>query len=114
MVLADPRFLVAQPVEMLDQLEVAVQAERRIFVDRVERRQKDAVAQSHRHWKCVLWKLDSGWPRHWHMAALMSAPSLFTPNRQEIPCAPPSSRKRANRSSLKPSPTPNAGRPTSF
>ena len=43
--LADPGLVIVQPVEMLDQLHVALDGERGILVERVERRQKDARAQ---------------------------------------------------------------------
>jgi hypothetical protein len=49
MMLADPGFLVAQPVEMLDQLEVALDAERRVLVDGMEWREEYAVAQLDGH-----------------------------------------------------------------
>ena len=40
-VLADPRLVEAEAVEVLDQLEVALQVERRVLPDRVHRRQED-------------------------------------------------------------------------
>src|SRR5260370_18315717 len=43
--LADPRLVVVQPVEMLEQLEVALDRQRRVLVVIVERREKDAAAQ---------------------------------------------------------------------
>ena len=44
-VLADPRLVEAEAVEVLDQLEVALHAERRVLPDRVHRRQEDPEAQ---------------------------------------------------------------------
>ena len=43
--LADPRFLIAEPVQPLDQFEIAPQRQRRVLVDRMERGQKNAAAQ---------------------------------------------------------------------
>jgi hypothetical protein len=45
MVFAYPRFVKAEPVEPLHQLEVAIHAGGRILVHRMERRQEDAVAE---------------------------------------------------------------------
>src|SRR5205085_433130 len=45
MMLADPRLVIVQPVEVLEQLEVALDRQGRIFVMIVERREKDAAAQ---------------------------------------------------------------------
>ena len=45
MVLADPRFVEAQPVEPGHQLQVALEALRGVFLHRMERRQEDAVAE---------------------------------------------------------------------
>src|SRR5690242_485253 len=45
MVLADPRLVVIQPVEMLEQFEIALDRQGRVFVVVVERREKDAAAQ---------------------------------------------------------------------
>ncbi len=45
MVLADPRLVIVEPVEMLEQFEVALDRQGRVFVVIVERRQKDAAAQ---------------------------------------------------------------------
>ncbi len=45
MVLADPRLVVVEPVEMLQQLEIALDRQGRVFVVVVERRQKDAAPQ---------------------------------------------------------------------
>ena len=47
--LADPRFLVTQAVEMLDQLEIALDAERRVFIDGMKRCEENAVAQLDGH-----------------------------------------------------------------
>ncbi len=47
--LADPGLFIAQAVEMLDELEIALDAERRVFVDRMEGREEDAVAQLDGH-----------------------------------------------------------------
>ena len=44
-VLADPRLVVAEAVEVLDQLEVALERQRRVLARRVERRHEDAEAQ---------------------------------------------------------------------
>ena len=44
-VLADPRLVVAEVVEPLDQLDVATDRQRRVFVQRVERCEEDAAAQ---------------------------------------------------------------------
>ena len=49
MMLADPRFLVTQPVEVLDQLEIALDAQRGVFVDGMEGREENAVAQLDGH-----------------------------------------------------------------
>jgi hypothetical protein len=43
--LADPGFLVAEPVEPFHELEIAPKRQRRILVDGVERRQENAAAQ---------------------------------------------------------------------
>jgi hypothetical protein len=45
-VLADPRLVKAEPVEPHHQLEVAVEAGRRVLFNRMERRQKDPVSES--------------------------------------------------------------------
>ena len=47
-VLADPGFLVAQPIQVLDQFKVAVQSFSWILVERMERRQEDAIAHRYR------------------------------------------------------------------
>jgi hypothetical protein len=60
MMLADPRFLVAQPIEMLDQREVAVDRFGRVFIEGMEGREKDAVAQlvrAHGGWSTQRWVL---------------------------------------------------------
>ena len=56
-VLADPRLVVAERVEPLDQLEVALQRERRVLVDRVKGSEKDSEVHSlHRHvWPSQSW-----------------------------------------------------------
>ena len=46
-VLADPRFREPQAVEHLDQLEVALEAQRGVLVERVERCEEDAVPEFH-------------------------------------------------------------------
>ncbi len=43
--LADPRLVIIQPVEMLEQLEVALDRQGRVLIVIVERREKDAAAQ---------------------------------------------------------------------
>src|SRR4029453_2343381 len=43
-VLADPRLVEPEPIEVLDQLQVVVQQHRRVLTRRVERRQKNAKA----------------------------------------------------------------------
>jgi hypothetical protein len=43
--LADPRLVVVQPVEMDEQLQIALEGQRRIFTKCVERREKDARTQ---------------------------------------------------------------------
>src|SRR6185369_8088723 len=48
MVLADPRLLVPEPVEVLDQREIAMQRLGRILVERVKGCEKDAVPQRER------------------------------------------------------------------
>ena len=48
-VLADPRLVPAEPVEVLDQLEVAFDGERRVLAGLVERRHEDAEAESVGH-----------------------------------------------------------------
>ncbi len=45
MVLADPGLVEAEPVEPLHQLQIALQALGRVLLVRMERRQKDPVAQ---------------------------------------------------------------------
>ena len=45
MMLADPRLVVVQPVEVLQQLNVALDRERRILRQIVERRQEDAAPE---------------------------------------------------------------------
>ncbi len=45
MVLADPGLVKAQPVEPGHQLQVALEALRRVFLVRMERRQENPVAQ---------------------------------------------------------------------
>ena len=53
MVLADPGFMVVQPIEQLHQVHVALQRERWVFGQIVERRQEDAAAQisfGHARW----------------------------------------------------------------
>ncbi len=45
MMLADPRLVIIQPVEVLQQLEVALDRQGRVFVVIMERRQEDAAAQ---------------------------------------------------------------------
>ena len=42
--LADPGLLVAEPVQVLDQFEVAVECFSRILVERMERGEEDAIA----------------------------------------------------------------------
>src|SRR5437763_4010921 len=44
-VLADPRLVIIQPIEMLEQFEIALDRERRVLVVVVERREKNAAAQ---------------------------------------------------------------------
>src|SRR6516164_9804787 len=44
MMLADPRFVIVQPVEVFEQFEVALDRQGRVFVVIVERRQEDAAA----------------------------------------------------------------------
>ena len=46
MVLAEPGLVVAELVEMLDELQIALERERRILADRVERGQEDPELQS--------------------------------------------------------------------
>ena len=43
--LADPRLVIVQPIEVFEQLEVALDRQGRVFVVIVERREKDAAAQ---------------------------------------------------------------------
>src|SRR6266699_6823508 len=45
MMLADPRLVIIEPVEMLQQLEVALDRQGRVLVVIMERRQEDAAAQ---------------------------------------------------------------------
>ncbi len=52
MVFADPGLFVAEAVEMLDQLQIALDAQRGVFVDRVKRREEDSVLELDRH--CVV------------------------------------------------------------
>ena len=44
-VLADPRLFVAEFVEPFDEFDVAADRERRVFVQRMKRREKDPAAQ---------------------------------------------------------------------
>jgi hypothetical protein len=44
MVLADPRLVIVQPIEMLEQFEVALDRQRRVLVVIVKRREKNAAA----------------------------------------------------------------------
>ena len=48
-VLADPRLVEAEPVEVLDQVEVALERERGVLARRVERGHEDAEAQGPVH-----------------------------------------------------------------
>jgi len=50
-VLADPRLIIIQPVQMLKQLEIALERQRRVFVPGVERRQKDAALEGRVHFR---------------------------------------------------------------
>ena len=43
--LADPGLVIVQPVEMLDQLHVALDGERRVLAQRMERREEDSGSQ---------------------------------------------------------------------
>ena len=45
MVLADPRLVIIQPVEMLEQFEIALDRQGRVLVVVVKRREKNAAAQ---------------------------------------------------------------------
>ena len=45
MMLADPRFVEAELVEMLDQFEIALEAEQGVFVIRMKGRQENATPQ---------------------------------------------------------------------
>jgi hypothetical protein len=49
MMLANPRFVIAKPIQMLDEFKVAVDAKRRILVQRMEGREEDAVSEFDRH-----------------------------------------------------------------
>ena len=44
--LAAPEFVVAEPVELLDQIEVAAELQHRVLADRVMRREKGAKAKT--------------------------------------------------------------------
>jgi len=55
MVLADPRLVIVQPVEVLEQFEVALDRQGRVFVVIVERRQKNATAQIEIGHAKILW-----------------------------------------------------------
>jgi hypothetical protein len=44
-VLADPGLVITQPVEVLDELEIALESQAGILVDRVKRRQEDSEAK---------------------------------------------------------------------
>ena len=46
MMLADPCLVEADLVEMFDQVDIAAQCERRIFVDGMKRREEDSGAQA--------------------------------------------------------------------
>src|SRR5713101_9650910 len=49
MVLADPGLVPSETVEMLDQIEIALQGERGVVTRRMERRHEDSEAKSLRH-----------------------------------------------------------------
>ena len=49
MMLADPGFVIAEPVEMIDQLQIALDAQRRVLVDRMKGREEDAVLEFDGH-----------------------------------------------------------------
>jgi hypothetical protein len=49
MMLADPRFVITKAIEMIDEFQVALDTERRVFVDRMKRREKDSIAHLDGH-----------------------------------------------------------------
>jgi hypothetical protein len=52
-VLADPCLVVVQPVEVLDELEVALERQRRVLAGGVERGQEDAEPEPAHEPSCV-------------------------------------------------------------
>jgi hypothetical protein len=50
MVLAAPELVVTEPVEMLDEIEIAPELKKRVFADRMVRGEKRAELQT-RHWE---------------------------------------------------------------
>jgi hypothetical protein len=51
MVLAAPELVIAEPVEMLDEVEVAAELQERIFADRMMGREEGAEFET-RHYAC--------------------------------------------------------------
>ena len=49
MMLADPGLVVTQPVQMFDQFQIAMDAQRGVFVDRMKRREEDSVTEFDGH-----------------------------------------------------------------
>jgi hypothetical protein len=45
--LANPGFFVTEPIQMLDQFHVALDAQRGVFIDRMKWREKNSVAKFH-------------------------------------------------------------------
>src|SRR5580658_6520902 len=49
MVFADPRLVIAQTIQVLEQLKIALDAEARVFVQRMEGRQESPTAEAGSH-----------------------------------------------------------------
>src|SRR5436190_20363386 len=75
MVLADPRLVVAEPVQSLDQFQVALEGERWVLVGLVERGQEDA--ESHE-------LLQTLWTRRVHPAEPQPTRSTWPPARTDV------------------------------
>src|ERR1700728_1445440 len=53
MVFADPRFVIAQTIQVLEQLKISLDAEAGVFVQRMEGRQESSTAQVGSHGSCT-------------------------------------------------------------
>ena len=64
MVLAAPEFVIAEPVELLDKVEIAAELQHRMLADRMMRREKGAEAKTgHRILLKSVWKRDQNGTR---------------------------------------------------